>query len=45
VVGAKRRGGEWELRINFGFDEPKTLLTGYVPIPILKEKALPSDLD
>lgn len=45
VVAARRRGGEWELRINFGFDEPKTLLTGYVPIPILKEKARPSDLD
>ncbi len=45
VIGAKKRGSEWELCINFGFDEPKTLLTGYVPIPVLKEKAHPSDLD
>lgn len=45
VVSAKRRGAEWELKINFGFDEPKTLLTGYVPIPVLKEKAQRSDLD
>ena len=45
VVSAKRRGSEWELKINFGFDEPKTLLTGYVPIPVLKEKAQRSDLD
>ncbi len=44
VLNAKRRGGEWELRIDFGFDEPKTLLTGYVPIPVLKEKAHPSDI-
>lgn len=45
VLAAKKRGGEWELRINFGFDEPKTLLTGYVPIPVLKQKAAASDLD
>jgi DNA helicase-2/ATP-dependent DNA helicase PcrA len=45
VVSAKRRGSEWELQINFGFDEPKTLLTGYVPIPVLKEKAEQSDLE
>ncbi len=45
VVSAKRRGSEWELKINFGFDEPKTLLTGYVPVPVLKEKAQRSDLD
>ncbi|MCD4708380.1 MAG: UvrD-helicase domain-containing protein [Candidatus Sabulitectum sp.] len=45
VVSAKRRGSEWELKINFGFDEPKTLLTGYVPIPVLKEKAQRSDLE
>ncbi len=45
VVSAKRRGGEWELKINFGFDEPKTLLTGYVPIPILKNKATRMDLE
>ncbi len=45
VVSAKRRGSEWELKINFGFDEPKTLLTGYVPIPVLKEKAERSDLE
>ena len=45
VIAARKRGGEWELRINFGFDEPKTLLTGYVPIPVLKEKASGTDLD
>ncbi len=45
VVSARRRGSEWELKINFGFDEAKTLLTGYVPIPVLKEKAHRSDLD
>jgi DNA helicase-2/ATP-dependent DNA helicase PcrA len=45
VISAKRRGSEWELKINFGFDEPKTLLTGYVPIPVLKEKAVVSDID
>ena len=45
VISAKRRGSEWELKINFGFDEPKTLLTGYVPIPVLKEKAQRSDLE
>ena len=44
VLAAKQRGGEWELKINFGFDEPKTLLTGYVPIPVLKEKASGTDL-
>ncbi len=45
VISAKRRGSEWELKINFGFDEPKTLLTGYVPIPVLKEKAQRSDME
>lgn len=45
VVSAKRRGSEWELKINFGFDEPKTLLTGYVPIPVLKIKATRMDLE
>ena len=45
VISAKRRGSEWELQINFGFDEPKTLLTGYVPIPVLKEKAQHSDME
>lgn len=32
VLSARRRGQEWELSIDFGFDEPKTILTGYVPI-------------
>ncbi len=32
VLSARRRGDEWELSIDFGFDEPKTILTGYVPI-------------
>lgn len=45
VVAAVKRGSEWELRIDFGFDEPKTLLTGYVPIPVLREKALREDLE
>lgn len=32
VLSARRRGAEWELSIDFGFDEPKTILTGYVPL-------------
>jgi DNA helicase-2/ATP-dependent DNA helicase PcrA len=32
ILSARRRSGEWELTIDFGFDEPKTILTGYVPI-------------
>lgn len=32
VLEARRRGPEWELSIDFGFDEPKTILTGYVPL-------------
>ncbi len=32
VLSARRRGDEWELSIDFGFDEPKTILTGYVPL-------------
>ena len=38
VLKAVRRGGEWQLTIDFGMDEPKTLLTGYVPITIVREK-------
>ncbi len=45
VIAARKRGDEWELRIDFGFDEPKTLLTGYVPIPVLKEKATRMDVE
>jgi hypothetical protein len=45
VIAARKRGDEWELRIDFGFDEPKTLLTGYVPIPVLKEKATRMDIE
>jgi len=45
VISAKRRGTEWELKIDFGFDAPKILLTGYVPIPVLKLKAQMSDIE
>ncbi len=45
VVRADRRGEEWQLTVDFGFDEPKTLLTGYVPIPVLKRRGGPDDLD
>jgi DNA helicase-2/ATP-dependent DNA helicase PcrA len=38
VLHAARRGSEWQLTVDFGFDEPKVLLTGYVPITVLKEK-------
>lgn len=38
VVKAARRGGEWQLTVDFGMDEPKVLLTGYVPITIVREK-------
>ncbi len=40
-----RNGSEWKIVVDFGFDEPKTLVTGYVPIPVLKERAEPGDLD
>jgi hypothetical protein len=45
VLDARRRGAEWELKIDFGFDEAKTLLTGYVPVPVLKQKASPGDME
>ena len=44
VVKAVKNGSEWRITVNFGFDEPKTLVTGYVPIPILKRRGSPSDL-
>ncbi len=43
VVAASRRGSEWQLTIDFGLDEPKILLTGYVPIPVVKEKGSPGE--
>jgi DNA helicase-2/ATP-dependent DNA helicase PcrA len=32
ILSARRRGEEWELSIDFGFDEPKTILSGYAPL-------------
>lgn len=43
VLHAVRRGPEWQLTVDFGFDEPKVLLTGYVPIPVIREKGSPGD--
>jgi DNA helicase-2/ATP-dependent DNA helicase PcrA len=43
VLAASRRGAEWQLTVDFGLDEPKILLTGYVPIPVVKEKASPGE--
>jgi DNA helicase-2/ATP-dependent DNA helicase PcrA len=37
VVAAVRRGSEWQLTVDFGMDEPKVLLTGYVPITVTGE--------
>ncbi|MCK5065048.1 MAG: hypothetical protein KAQ97_07185, partial [Candidatus Fermentibacteraceae bacterium] len=45
VVKAIRKGSEWQITVDFGFDEPKTLVTGYVPVPILKTKGSMTDLD
>jgi len=44
IVSAVRREGEWELTVDFGFDEPKILLTGYVPIEIVKERGTREDI-
>lgn len=45
VVSAVRNGSEWRITVDFGFDEPKTLVTGYVPIPIIKQKGSAEDID
>ena len=45
VRKAVRKGSEWQITVDFGFDEPKTLVTGYVPVPILKKKGSMTDLD
>ncbi|MBD3277753.1 MAG: hypothetical protein GF388_05585 [Candidatus Aegiribacteria sp.] len=45
VRRAVRSGSEWRITVDFGFDEPKTLVTGYVPIPVIKRKASIHDLD
>ncbi len=45
VRKAVRTGSEWRITVDFGFDEPKTLVTGYVPIPILKQKGSMKDLE
>lgn len=45
VRKAVRSGSEWRITVDFGFDEPKTLVTGYVPIPVIKRKATIHDLD
>jgi DNA helicase-2/ATP-dependent DNA helicase PcrA len=44
VVKASRRGDEWELTVDFGFDEPKILLTGYVPIEVVRERGTREDI-
>lgn len=44
VTRSGRVGSEWELTVDFGFDEPKTLRTGYVPIRIIKRKGSRLDL-
>jgi DNA helicase-2/ATP-dependent DNA helicase PcrA len=44
VLKAIRREGEWELTVDFGFDEPKILLTGYVPIEIVKDRGTRDDI-
>ena len=44
VLKAERRGEDWQIRVDFGMDEPKTLVTGYVPIPVVKRKASRADL-
>lgn len=36
VIKAIRRQDQWQITVDFGFDEPKTLITGYVPIPVIK---------
>lgn len=45
VSRADRNGSEWRITVDFGFDEPKTLVTGYVPIPIVKQKGSAKDID
>ncbi len=45
VRKAVKTGSEWRITVDFGFDEPKTLITGYVPIPVLKQKGSMKDLD
>ncbi len=45
VRKAVKSGSEWRITVDFGFDETKTLVTGYVPIPILKLKGSLKDLD
>lgn len=44
VTRSGRAGSEWELTVDFGFDEPKILRTGYVPIRIIKRKGSRLDL-
>ncbi len=45
VKKAVKDGSEWRITVDFGFDEPKTLVTGYVPIPVIKQKGSIRDLD
>jgi len=45
VKKAVKNGSEWRITVDFGFDEPKTLVTGYVPIPVIKQKGSIRDLD
>jgi DNA helicase II / ATP-dependent DNA helicase PcrA len=45
VTAVLRRGDEWQITVDFGMDEPKTLVTGYVPIPVIKHRGTIADLD
>ncbi|MBN1433490.1 UvrD-helicase domain-containing protein [Candidatus Fermentibacterales bacterium] len=38
VLSARRDGEEWALTVDFGGDEPKTLLTGYVDLPVVARR-------
>lgn len=38
VLKAGKAGEEWELEIDFGGDESKTFITGYVPITLISRK-------
>ena len=45
VRKAVRNGSEWRITVDFGFDEPKTLVTGYVPIPVIRQRGSLEDID
>ncbi len=45
VREAVRNGSEWRITVDFGFDEPKTLVTGYVPIPVIRQNGTLDDIE